>query len=648
MRIKGQEDPSRVLRIVSRLVPVCKPVNHNNLAFATDNLFGNKLSQLSLDSCKSDLAHADYTQRQYSDLFDCAPIGYLMVDQFFRIVKINRTAAELLEINQHADITELFPLCTSAEDNDALKNIIKTVAAGAHAELSLHTTLDRATRTPVKLFFQRASADDSNQYYCQITIVDINGRTVTENKLTESRDYLQHLATHDELTQLPNRRLFNQSLSRFMIDANRDGHRLGIGLLDLDQFKVINDTLGHDVGDELLVKTAQRLQETVGSDNFVARLAGDEFMLVIRNIHQHSELAAILESVRLNLLQPYELSAATEIKVSASIGVSVFPTDASTVEELVSYADTAMYQAKSSGRSCVHFFTQDMGRALKRKNRLQKEIRIGIDQNDFETWYQPIYDCSTDTFASVEVLARWRHPERGLLPPREFIDLAEECGAIESLGYQILEKAFHQQHQLKQAGFGHIVVSVNISPRQIVALGFVKTVKELLRKQNADARKVEFELTENALLNAHLNADSEITKVISKLHTLGIRFTIDDFGTGYSSFSHLAKLPIGKIKVDQSITNSIPHDEDSVVMFNALTSLGKNLQFSVVSEGVETLEQYNFLRSAGCDEIQGFLMTEPMPDSELLSFLQTDSKKIRLLKEQPAKRQMHLCHALPV
>lgn len=589
------------------------------------------LLSLELEGYKSELTQVTAARRQYSELFDNAPIGYLIVDRLFRVIRINQVASELLLISEADTPNAIFPLRVSVEDRVALKNKIKMVTSGSRVEFSVQLAIENRPKKSITLFMQPVKARDRKQFHCQIAIVDISGRCAAEKQLVKARDYLQHLATHDELTKLPNRRLFNDSLVNIISSARRSGHKLGIAVLDLDQFKFINDTLGHDVGDELLAETAQRLTETVKPKDFVARLAGDEFVLVISDFRHLSDLKAICEKVRLVLSHPYKLGSGTELQVSASIGVSVYPTDGVEVKELVKCADAAMYHAKASGRSRVECFTQDMGRALRHKYRLEEDLRISVENENFETWYQPIYHCKSDSFTSVEVLVRWRHPERGLIQPDDFIHLAEDCGAIESLGFLILEKAFKQQYQMSLAGYGHIAVSINISPYQIVAPGFADKVIELINEHRADANQIEFEVTENALFDEH----KEITCIIRRLQSLGIRFSIDDFGTGYSSFSRLAKLPVRKIKIDQTFINGIPEDKDNIAIVKALITMSKDLHICVVAEGVETNKQLDYLRDIECDEIQGFLLAEPMPINKLLSVLQKDKKNYQIADSSP-------------
>ncbi len=393
-------------------------------------------------------------------------------------------------------------------------------------------------------------------------------------------------------------------------------------MLDLDQFKGINDTLGHDIGDELLIGVALRLTDTVKAGDFVARLAGDEFVFVIKSFHRLVELEAICEKVRRAVAEPFVLGTGTEIRASASIGLSVYPTDGTGAQEMVKCADAAMYQAKVSGAGCVKIFNQAMGRAQKQKIRLEQDLRSSVVDKKFETWYQPIYQCSSNSYSSVEVLARWRHPQRGIVHPETFIPLAEDCGVIESLGYLILEKAFKQQHQLTEAGYEQVNVSINISPQQLFAAGFVDTVKSLLERNQTVAKRIEFEVTENTLFDQH----KEINSTIGRLQALGIQFAIDDFGTGYSSFSRLAKLPIRKIKIDQTFIKGIPNNKKNLAIVKALITMGKDLGICIVAEGVETQEQFDYLYAAGCDEIQGFLLAGPMPINTLVSVLSSGKR----------------------
>lgn len=592
----------------------------------SNTVMQNMLSRLPLESHRGELTHANFTLQQYSELFNFAPVGYLTVDRHFTIIKINHTATNLLELDSSTDQTTLFPLCASTEEDEALQNLVKMVATGGHAEISLHTELHRSRKTPVTLFLQSTRAKSLDQTYCQIKIIDISGRSAVEKQLFDSRDYLQHLASHDELTQLPNRRLFYQTLSACLVTAKSNRRKLGVALLDLNQFKVINDTLGHDSGDELLVKAAQRLRDTISPENFAARLAGDEFILIFRNSHDRAELQAICESVLFNLSQPYELSTAPNIHISASIGVSIYPTDATSADELVKNADIAMYRAKSYNASGVVFFKAEMMQARQLNYSDQQKLRNSIAAESFEFRIQPIYNCSTASFTGVEVLPHWSHPDRGLLPPEGYIKLAEECGAIESFGYIIIKNACKQQQHLQQTGFGHITVSVKISSKQIVAPGFTEKVKETIWSQRADAKRISFILTENALQDA----DNRAADAISKLHELGIRFALDDFGSGYSSFSQLAKLPIDTIKVDRSIIGGVPYDEACLSIVKALIAMGLNMDISIVATGVETREQFDYLYSAGCDEMQGPLMARAIQQNKVAGFFRSseDSRQL--------------------
>ena len=490
-----------------------------------------------------------------------------------------------------------------------------TLAKSAHWQRG--AALEILSTEAVPMHLQSTAAVDARKSHQYFDVSDARKRCTSDRQLDKKTNRLQHLATHDELTQLPNRRLFNQSLTRFMASAQRGKHKLGVALLDLDEFKSVNDTMGHDIGDELLLAVAQRLTKAVGPNNFVARLAGDEFTLIIRKFRNQSELTNLFDNVRLALSQPFLLHNATEVRVSASIGGSVYPTDGLQPKELLKCADAAMYEAKSSGRNCTKLFTQDMGRALRRKLRFHRELRSSLDNNEFETWYQPIYNCSTGSITNVEALVRWRHPERGLLSANDFVGLADDCGAIEPLGSLIMEGAFQQQNRLKKSGYRYVTVSINISDRQIVAPNFVEEVEELLHKHKTDATRIEFQLTEQALSNEI----SAVTDAIRSLRSLGIQFSIDNFGTGYSSCTRLAELPINKVKIGQSIIRKFPNDKDSISIVNALMAMGKNLNCCVAAVGVETHEQLNALQSAGCDEVQGFLLAMPSPQNRLLSTL---------------------------
>lgn len=574
------------------------------------------LQSAQMDRYRSEIRELRCNQIKYKELFKSAPIGYLIVDKFQQVKEINPVGAELLGKRTNQITRAPLPLLVASEDRDLLRDQIETVCKGAKTKLKAHIMTEHRGMLPVMLYLHPIRDLEQRGFNCQIAMMDISEHHETEEQLRNARDYLQHVATHDALTGLPNRRYFNDALESSLIAARRQAEKVAVVMMDLDKFKMINDTLGHDAGDQLLVETAKRLQGSVRKGDLVARMGGDEFTLVLSGVDQMSTVEKICENIRLAIAEPFQLNG-NEVCSAASLGVCMYPTDSVHSKELLKFADAALYRAKSSGRNCVNFFTPDLSAELSKKFRIESDLRTGIKQDDFEVWYQPIKNLSTGAIVSVEALARWRHPKRGMVSPIEFITVAEECGAIEQLGYVLLEKACKEIKSLHNLGYDKLTVAVNLSPRQLVMPDFSNRVKDILDRTKVDAQYLEFEVTENAVF--HDNRHS--MEVMNELRSFGIRFSIDDFGTGYSSLARLRRLPVSKIKIDQSFVRSLPHDTDGFAITKAIVSMANDLGLDVVCEGVETHAQLQCLVSLGCKLMQGYLIGEPMPPSVLANKL---------------------------
>jgi diguanylate cyclase (GGDEF)-like protein len=501
--------------------------------------------------------------------------------------------------------------------------MVDKVSKGEHGKLLVHMSTTGYS-TPVMMYLHPIRNQSDRTYNCLIAMMDISEHCAVEDQLRNAKNYLHHIATHDPLTDLPNRRRFNDAVEEAIVTARRNGTKVALLMLDLDRFKFINDSLGHDAGDEMLCQTAKRLKAAVGKDDLVARLGGDEFSIILNGVDDISSVETITEAIRDSLATPFQIGN-HEVCTAGSVGVCIYPTDSIHSKEMLKFADAAMYRAKSSGRNCVRFFTQSLSLELKRRLRLESDLRAGIKQQDFDVWFQPIVDIHSGKAKSIEALARWRHPQRGLVSPAEFIGLAEECGAIEPLGYWILSQSCRQLVNLHANGFEDLCLSVNISPRQFAQPGIAREVTEILEVTQLDPKYLELEVTESALFDD----DKRSMKVMSELRELGIQLAIDDFGTGYSSFSRLRRLPISRIKIDQSFVRGLPYDADDCSITRAIVSMAGDLGMEVVSEGVETLEQLEYLRNLGCSLVQGYFLGEPVPASRIQKLLSSDKPEIQ-------------------
>jgi diguanylate cyclase (GGDEF)-like protein/PAS domain S-box-containing protein len=437
---------------------------------------------------------------------------------------------------------------------------------------------------------------------------------MTERKRSEER--LNYVAHHDLLTGLPNRALLYDRLQHAMIEAGRHGRLVGVVFLDLDRFKTINDTLGHAAGDALLKEVSQRLKRCVREGDTVARLSGDEFALVLTDMAQIEDAARLAQKILDVFLLPVQIGT-HEIFVTASLGITLYPFDDNDTEALLRNADVAMYRAKQSGRSAYHFYTVEMTSQAAESFALENELHQAIERDELLLNYQPIVSADTGAVLGVEALARWKHPQRGMVGPEIFIPLAEETGLIVPLGEWVLREACAQCLRWQHDGHAGLRVSVNLSARQFQQANFAATVRRVLEESGLDSKSLELEITESLLLKH----EAETLETLRALADMGVALAIDDFGTGYSSLSYLKRFPVKVLKIDQSFTRDIPAQPDAAAIAQAIISMAHALGLSAIAEGVETREQREFLRTNRCDALQGNFFSKAVPASELKSFL---------------------------
>jgi diguanylate cyclase (GGDEF)-like protein len=437
-----------------------------------------------------------------------------------------------------------------------------------------------------------------------LTLRDISDLKTHEQLLSD-------MANNDALTQLPNRRWLMNFLPAAIRRADRGRGTLALMFIDLDNFKEVNDTLGHTVGDELLVQAASRIRESVRASDHVVRLGGDEFMVLLENADSREAIARIADAIIARLSEPYTMTRAA--LVSASIGISVFPEDGTDADMLIQHADVAMYAAKTAGKSQHHFYDPALSDFL--VHRLSKEhaLRTAIERDEFVVYYQPRVTASTGEVCSIEALLRWQHPERGLVLPSDFIATAEEAGLIVPIGEIVIEKVGAQIAQWRDEGMTLVPVSVNVSPRQLQCGSTAACVARVLDKYRLPASLFEVEVTESAMVDRGQVTSSEL----DALRALGIRLMIDDFGTGYSSLAQLHRLDVDVLKVDQAFTHSLAQGSEGEQLYRAIISMAAALDMHVVAEGVETIEQLRLLQAIGCDEIQGHIIAPAVPPEHM-------------------------------
>lgn len=437
------------------------------------------------------------------------------------------------------------------------------------------------------------------------------------SQLKESEQKLAYLAHHDMLTGLPNRLMLQSRLAQSLALAKRNNTRLALLLLDLDRFKNVNDSFGHAAGDELLQQVSTLLRERVRQVDMVCRMGGDEFALLLEDIH-HIEDAGVVANEIINLLaKSWSLSNGCDVVIGASVGISIFPSQSQDAEELLQHADAALYRAKGEGRGRFHYFTDELTREA--RNRLELEARLihGLARDEFVVYYQPQIDISTEELVGAEALVRWNDPERGLIPPVHFIPLAEQTGFINEIGLFVLKQACLQLKAWIDMGYKPISLGVNLSAVQLRHSDLLHTITTVLENSGLPAKYLELEITESALMER----EQESIALLKRLRELGVRVAIDDFGTGYSSLSYLKKFPLDVLKIDKSFVDDIPHDKDDMVIASTIVAMGHSLGLKVLAEGVETPEQLEFLNSKNCHYYQGYLTSPPVPADQFERFL---------------------------
>lgn len=425
------------------------------------------------------------------------------------------------------------------------------------------------------------------------------------------------LAHHDALTGLPNRIVLVDRLAQALLQAKRTGRLAAVIFADLDNFKLINDSLGHAAGDELLKAVAARMSQSVRACDTVARLGGDEFVLLLADQEDNPGLISVtVERIREAIAEPLLVLGQT-LHITCSMGIATFPHDGESAQELMRNADVAMYQAKGAGRDNLQFFTDAMNLKTRDRLSMREDMRAGIERSEFFLLYQPQVDLRAEKVFAVEALVRWQHPTLGLVSPADFIPLAEETGLIVPLGDWILREACRQNKAWQDAGFTPINVCVNVSARQFADKTWVDRVASALSTSGLEAKYLELELTESLLMH---DVDRAI-ETMRALQGLGVQFAIDDFGTGYSSLSALKNFPVARLKIDQSFVRNLENDENDRGIASAVISLGQKLHMRVIAEGVETEEQLAFLRSNQCDEIQGYHFSKPIRPNAVEAYL---------------------------
>ncbi|MDF2633299.1 MAG: hypothetical protein K0R78_173 [Pelosinus sp.] len=438
-------------------------------------------------------------------------------------------------------------------------------------------------------------------------------RDISERECAKEKIY--RLVNFDTLTKLPNKTLFNDRLHIAMAHAKRNREQLAVLFLDLDRFKIINDSLGHHVGDLVLQEVAERLQLCIRDEDTVCRMSADEFIILLTDIEKSSNITKIITRMTATLSMPF-IVGENELRITSSIGISIYPHNGHTPEVLVKHAELAMYHGKENGRNNYQFFTESLNEVVSERLSLENSLRLAIERNEFVLYYQPQIDINTSKLIGVEALIRWNHPQNGLISPAKFIPVAEDTGLIIPIGEWVLREVCQQHFTWLDFGLPGIQIAVNVSAIQFQEKQFFFTLQEILRSYNMNPAYLELELTEGILMRDATTA----TKELHSLKRLGVKLSIDDFGTGYSSLQYLSQFPIDKLKIDQTFIRAMTTHASSLAIVESITSLADKLHIKVIAEGVENNEELKILQKCGCNEVQGYYFSKPLPADKFIEW----------------------------
>jgi diguanylate cyclase (GGDEF)-like protein/PAS domain S-box-containing protein len=541
-------------------------------------------------------------------IFCCNPAGVVLFS--------NQVCRDMLSVGDDLKTEHLLFDLVVEESREELRQMFERICvdetASGHIEIQLFSAGSASIYVEMSLTAHKRGGE--------ATVVWGVCRDITERKIAQHELY--KLAHHDILTGLPNRVLLEDRLQQAKALSHREQSCFALLFIDLDRFKIINDTLGHSIGDDLLRMVAGRLKRTLRETDTVARIGGDEFIILLTNVKDRSDVSVLSDKILKSMTLPFNLRD-HELFVTTSLGICMYPDDEQDTDEMMKKADIAMYHAKSMGRNNAQFYSDDMDQNASRRFVISNSLRRGLEQNEFRVFYQPKVDMSSDLIVSMEALVRWDHPELGLLSPVEFIQLAEENGLIMQLGEWVLRESCTQNMKWHTEGISNMRVAVNISGYQLQHTQLLSGIKKVLEETGMPPELLELEITESVIMQ---NPEF-VVSVLSSFTELGIQISIDDFGTGYSSLAHLKRFSVNTLKIDKSFVRDVDFNSTDAAIATAIIAMGNSLKLNVIAEGVETQAQYDFLKENNCDQVQGFLFSRPLPAGEFTELLRNNKPK---------------------
>ncbi len=540
--------------------------------------------------------------------------GIMITDLDSKIIWVNPALCRIVGLTKSEIIGQLAPqIILSSANADLLPEITKTINEQRKWSGELSNTRPDGSNYTIIVDATPVFNDQGEITHYTTILHDITERV-------RSQKLLEYMATHDNLTNLPNRLLFQDRVNHAMANVRRNQSKLAILFLDLDDFKAVNDAFSHSQGDDLLVKIADRIGKCLRETDTVARFGGDEFVILLENIHQPEDVANVANKIIQEVSKSITIQD-NQYTISASIGISLYPDDGIQTDQIIQNADAAMYRAKERGKNTFQFYTPDMTREVMERLRIVAQLRTAINENTLELYYQPQVESQSGKIIGLEALLRFFSPAGGSIPPGVFIPIAEKAGMIVEIGKWVLENACQHNRKLKQLGYD-LRLSVNISGKQLNHPGLISTVSEVLELSGLNPNNLQLEITENSMFE---NIDYAI-EIVKQLKKLGVKIAVDDFGTGYSSLGYLTQLELDIIKIDKSFAHNITQDVNRMAVVRGMVAIAQALEVEVVVEGVETKDQLDFFCSLGCSIIQGFYFSPPVPTAEIPALLSKQFK----------------------
>jgi diguanylate cyclase (GGDEF)-like protein/PAS domain S-box-containing protein len=548
--------------------------------------------------------------------FERTPLAVLEWDRQQRITAWNPAAEAIFGFSVSDAIGRpLGQLLGTNEDRESLENMCVELLQTREGNKNTVSNATKSGRTIHCEWYNTPLVDPLGKIVGFASLVqDITERLNTERTI-------HYMAHHDALTGLPNRRLMQDRLTQAIMAARRKQRHVAVLFLDLDRFKVVNDTLGHDTGDFILKDVARRLVSCVREVDTVSREGGDEFVIILPDLDAPESARVVADKILGELARPVEIGG-QELHVTPSIGISHYPNDATDVNQLLKHADNAMYQAKDAGRNTVRFFTNDLNFLLSKRLEIESRLRKAIENEEFFLRYQPQVELASGRITGMEALIRWNDPQKGEVYPKDFIFVAEELGLIVPIGEWVFATACRQLRQWEEDNLPAVTISINISPRQFMSRRLVATLLGIVRDTGADPRRIELEITETMIMR---NLEQSI-ETLTQLRSVGMLVSVDDFGVGYSSLGQLKRLPASSMKIDRSFIMNVPDDASSGSITEAIIAMAKRLRLRVIAEGVETRAQLDFLRANNCDAFQGFIFSRPVTSLEATAMLKAQAQ----------------------